>query len=55
MAEMKRTLWMKNGKKHDVIGETGRYWLCKGTQFRKGSPEIEKIAEKPAKTKKEEV
>ena len=55
MAETKKTLWLKNGKKYGVTGESGRYWLCKGTQFRKGSPEITKITEKPVKAKKEEV
>lgn len=25
----------KDGKKYEVIGENGKYWICKNTQFRK--------------------
>lgn len=25
----------KDGKKYEVTGENGKYWICKSTQFRK--------------------
>ena len=44
MAEKKApqcVLKLKTGETFDVIGETPRYWLCKGAQFKKTSREIE--------------
>lgn len=25
----------ENGKRYEVIGENGKYWICKNNQFRK--------------------
>lgn len=47
-------LLMKGGKKLTVIGETSRYWLCKGTQYRKNSKSIESVVEKAQPKPKEE-
>lgn len=54
--EEKRYLEMKSGKKYEIIGENGRFWLCKGTQFRKTNPDILRVSVKKteAKKKKEE-
>lgn len=27
----------RDGKKHEVTGENGKYWICKNTQFRKSN------------------
>lgn len=29
------TVVTKDGKKYEVTGENGKYWICKNTQFRK--------------------
>ena len=29
------TVVTKDGKKYEVAGENGKYWICKNTQFRK--------------------
>lgn len=59
MAEnTKKVLILKNGEKHDITGETSRYWLCRNTQFKKGNPAIKEIAvkaEKKEKPKEEEI
>lgn len=32
----------KDGKKYEVTGENGKYWICKNTQFRKLNVVFEK-------------
>nr|DAG62058.1 MAG TPA: hypothetical protein [Bacteriophage sp.] len=46
MAEKKASqyvLKLKTGETFHVIGETARYWLCKGTQFKKTSRQVESV------------
>lgn len=31
----KRIFVLKNGDRYEITGETGKYWLCGPTQFRK--------------------
>lgn len=47
--ERKYVLVFRSGKRRDVTGEEGRYWVCGKTRFRKGSPEILRVEEKAAK------
>lgn len=52
MAEKKASqcvLKLKTGETFDVIGETPRYWLCKGTQFKKTSRQIESVKRRTAR------
>jgi len=35
--EAKKVFVTNSGKRYDIIGEQGKYWLCEGTQFRKAS------------------
>lgn len=49
----KRILRMKNGSEHAIISETGKYYICEGTQLRKMNAEIDCIYE--AEEKKAEV
>ncbi len=32
----------RDGKKYEVTGENGKYWICKNTQFRKMNVVFEK-------------
>ena len=41
--EAKTYLVMKDGKRYELTGESGKYYLCGATQFRKGNPNIEKV------------
>lgn len=46
MAEKKASqyvLKLKTGERFDVIGETSRYWMCNGTQFKKTSRQVESV------------
>ena len=46
--EVKKTIGTvvtKNGKKYEVTGENGKYWICKNTQFRKMNVVFEKEKE----------
>lgn len=36
------TIVAKDGKKYEVMGENGKYWICKNTQFRKMNVVFEK-------------
>ena len=45
---MKKTIILPNGKKHNVIKETDRYYICKNAQFRK-SNRIITVKEDPVK------
>lgn len=42
----KLTLILKDGKKLTVKEETGKYYICGKTQFRKNSPMIERVDRK---------
>ena len=35
----------ENGKKYEVAGENGKYWICKSNQFRKANVVFEKRKE----------
>lgn len=35
----------KGGKKYEVIGENGKYWICKNNQFRKANVVFKKRKE----------
>lgn len=37
------TLVLQDGGRFPLIGETDRFWLCKGTQFRKSNPAVKKF------------
>ena len=39
----KKVLVLKSGERIPVVGEKGKYWLCRGAQFRKSNPMIERI------------
>lgn len=41
----RKVLVMRDGTEFRVIGETGRYWICQGAQFKKNSKQIMRIAE----------
>lgn len=36
------TIVTRDGKKYEVMGENGKYWICKNTQFRKMNVVFEK-------------
>lgn len=39
----KRLLVLKSGATFEILSDSGKYFKCEGTQFRKGNPEILKI------------
>ena len=39
------TVVTKDGKKYEVAGENGKYWICKSNQFRKANVVFEKRKE----------
>lgn len=41
----KRVLRLDTGQEFEIVSERGRYYVCKGTQFRKSNPAIQKIYE----------
>lgn len=52
MAERKAAqyiLKLKSGETFDVIEETNLYWICKGTQFKKTSRQIERVTRRKAR------
>ena len=56
--ETKKILVMKNGQKHTVTEQIGKYYICGKTQFRLANPDIHEVIEvkeeekKPAPKKK---
>lgn len=53
-AEPIGTLCFLDGTEVPVIGETGRYWLCEGRQFRKNNPAVKgftPVSKKPKLSK----
>lgn len=38
-----RMLVLRSGQRFAITGETGRYYICGNTQFRKASPQIAKL------------
>ena len=51
MANQKRKfILFENGKEYEVKDETSRYWICKGTQFKKSNPKIVDVREEAVKT-----
>ena len=52
MAERKTAqyiLKLKSGETFDVTEETNLYWICKGTQFKKTSGQIERVTRRKAR------
>lgn len=45
---------LPNGKKKEVFGERGRYWVCKDAQFRKAAFELIPCEKKEKPKKKQE-
>ena len=45
---MGKVIILKNGKKLPIIKEEGKYLYVKGTQFKKGHPDISEIIEEKA-------
>lgn len=43
MAKQQRILLLKTGEKFPIVGEKGRYWLCKEVNFIKSNPKISEI------------
>ena len=41
----RKVLVMRDGTEQNVIGETGRYWVCRGAQFKKNSAQIIQVRE----------
>lgn len=52
----KKVLVLKNGEKHTITAQEGKYYICGKTQFRIASPDIKEIVEaavkKPTSKKK---
>ena len=38
---------LKSGERIPLVGENDRYWLCHGTQFRKGGAQVARVEEIP--------
>lgn len=54
-SKSKKILLTKTGREYEITGDSGRFWVCGHTQFRKGSPMIAEIKTVKAKsTKKDE-
>lgn len=53
MENERRAIRLPDGKRYEIVGENGKFWLCKTTQFRKGRSDYE-IVELPAKKVKAE-
>lgn len=47
-AAPERVVVLKSGKRIPLVGENNKYWLCEGTQFRKGGDQVERVEEVPA-------
>ena len=43
-----RVVVLKNGTRIPLVAENDRYWLCEGTQFRKGGDQVERVEKVPA-------
>ena len=41
-------LVMKDGTRYAILSEQGKYFVCEGTQFRKGNPRILTVERKGA-------
>ena len=38
---------LKSGERIPLAGENDRYWLCQGTQFRKGGDQVARVEDVP--------
>lgn len=47
-AAPERVVVLKSGRRLPLVGESNKYWLCEGTQFRKGGDQVERVEEVPA-------
>lgn len=61
MAKKKQTAWktktilaLRDGSEHEVVSESGKYYFCEGTQFRKMNPNIAAVETRDDKTKQED-
>jgi len=50
-----KTLVLTSGEKLQIIGESGKFWLCDGTQFRKTSRSIASVVDEIPEDAEEEV
>lgn len=50
----KTILVLRDGSEHEVVSESGKYYFCEGTQFRKMNPTIAAVETRDAKTKQED-
>ena len=48
----KKILVLKNGEKHTVTAQEGKYYICGKTQFRIASPDIQEVIEVKEEEKK---
>lgn len=44
----KRLAVLRDGSKHEITGERGRYWVCGDRQFRKAETAVETAPEEKA-------
>lgn len=44
---LERVVMLKSGARLPLVGENDRYWLCHGTQFRKGGAQVARVEEIP--------
>ena len=47
-AAPERVVVLKSGRRLPLVGENNKYWLCEGTQFRKGGDQVEWVGKVPA-------
>lgn len=47
-AALERVVVLKSGRRLPLVGESAKYWLCEGTQFRKGGDQVERVEKVPA-------
>ena len=46
-AARERVVVLKSGQRLPLVGENDRYWLCRGTQFRKGGDQVARVEDLP--------
>ena len=51
--EKKRIIVFKDGTRKEIVGENGKYWLCKDTQLRKNNRDIAEVVEEKAEKAEE--
>lgn len=46
-APRERAVVLKSGQRLPLVGENSKYWLCEGTQFRKGGDQVARVEDVP--------